>query len=76
MATLVRTLPLLAQVGVGGYSIATICIVVVIIAACIGLVIIATRQFGIPIPPWFWQVLSIVAVAFIVILAIKFVASM
>jgi hypothetical protein len=49
--------------------------VVVVLAIC-GLVMIAVRQFGISIPQWVVQVLSIVVVAIVIIAAIKFVLSM
>lgn len=48
----------------------------VIIAAIIGLVVIGFRVFGVPIPQWVWQVVGIVICAAVIIVAIKFVASM
>lgn len=49
---------------------------VVIIAACIALMYVALTQFGIVIPAFVIQCLWIVAVAVIVLLAIKIVAEM
>ena len=66
---------LVAQI-VGGYSIGQLLILVVVVAACVGLVLIACRQFGVQIPPWVGQVLAIVVVAFVIIFAIRLVLSM
>lgn len=49
---------------------------IVIVAAICALVWIAMRQFGVQPPPWVAQVFWVVVVAFVVILAIKLVASM
>ena len=59
-----------------GISIVQLLILVVVIAACVALVWIALRQFGIAIPGWVVQIFWIVVVAFVVILAIKMVAGM
>jgi len=59
-----------------GLSIGQLLIYVVVIAACIALVYVALRQFGVAIPGWVVQVFWIVAVAFVVICAIKLVLSM
>ncbi len=48
----------------------------VVVAAVIGIVYIALRQFGIVIPDWFKQILLIVLVAVVAILAIRFVVSL
>lgn len=48
-------------------------IIVVVIAAVIGIVLVALRQFGVSIPPWFVQIAWIVAVAVVAIIAIKIV---
>ena len=65
---------LLAQAG--GYSFVQLAIFAVIVLAVIALVIVATRQMGIPIPNWVWQVLGIVFTAVVIIVAIRFVASL
>ncbi len=57
--------------GLGDFLIA-----IVVIAACIALVYVALRQFGVSIPPWVVQVAWIIAVAFVVIVAIRLVLSM
>ena len=59
-----------------GYSLGHILIMVVVIAACVALVYVALRQFGIAIPPWVVQVFWIIVVAFVVIFAIRLVMSM
>jgi hypothetical protein len=51
-------------------------ILIVIIAACVALMYIALRQFGVTIPPWVIQVFWICVVAVVVIFAIRFVASL
>jgi hypothetical protein len=66
---------IIAQVA-AGYSLASIAITVVIIAAVVALVYIALRQFGITIPAWVAQVFWVLIVAFVVILAIRLVMSM
>jgi hypothetical protein len=53
-----------------------IAIAVVVIAAVIGLVMVACRQFGVAVPSWLVQVLWIVAVAFVCIVAIRIVLAM
>jgi hypothetical protein len=65
---------LIAQVG--SYSVGQIAILIVVALAVCGLVMIAVRQFGISIPQWVVQVLTIVVVAIVIIMAIKFVLSM
>ena len=59
---------------IAGLTFVQILILIVVVAACIALVYVALRQFGISLPGWFLQVLCIVAVAVVVILAIKVVA--
>ena len=59
-----------------GWSIGHMLIAVVIIAACVALVYVALRQFGIAIPAWVQQVFWIVIVAFVVIFAIRLVMGM
>lgn len=61
---------------VAGYGIVEVAIAVVVVAAICALAFVALRQFGIQIPPWVANVFWICAVAVIVILAIKFVASL
>lgn len=51
-------------------------IFIVIVAACIALMYVALRQFGVQIPPWVMQVFWIVVVAVVVIFAIRFVAGL
>ena len=60
--------------GPAGWGLVDILIVIVIVAACVALVYVALRQFGIGIPPWVIQVFWIVVVTIVVILAIRFVA--
>ncbi len=67
---------LLAQVARFDWSIGSIAIAVVIIAAVVGLVYVALRQFNVAIPAWVVQVFWILVVAFVVIAAIRLVLSM
>lgn len=62
--------------GIAGLSFVQILILIVVITACVALVVIALRKFGIQLPEWFTQVILIVVVAVVVIIAIKFVAGM
>lgn len=61
---------------IAGLSLVQILILIVVVAACVALVYVALRQFGVGIPSWAAQVFWIVVVAFVVILAIKVVAGM
>jgi|GEM_PF-6483284 hypothetical protein len=66
---------LIAQAA-GGYSIVQLLIIVIIIAACIGIMFVALRQFGVTIPPFIITIFWIVVCAFVAIFAIRFVMSM
>jgi len=68
---------LLAQGGIRiDWSIGSIAIAIVIIAAVVALVYIALRQFNVSIPAWVVQVFWVLVVAVVVILAIRFVLSL
>ena len=49
---------------------------VVVIAAIIALVMLALRLFNIPIPSWVWTVGFVLLIAFVIIVAIKFLMKM
>jgi hypothetical protein len=66
---------MIAQVVVWPASLPGLLIWLVVIAACVALVYVALRQFGITIPAWVQQVAWIIVVAFVVILAIRLVMS-
>lgn len=51
-------------------------IFIVVVAACIALVYVALKQFGITIPPWVIQCAWIVIVAMVVIFCIRLVLSL
>lgn len=53
-----------------------IMVAIVIVAACIGIMYVALRVFGVTIPPWVIQIFWICVVAVVAILAIRFVASL
>lgn len=59
-----------------GYAVADLAIAIVLIAAVIALVVIGLRALNIQLPQWLIQVLCVIAVAFVVILAIRFVVSL
>ncbi len=67
---------LLAQAAFHGMGIGQIAIYVVIVAAICACVFVALRQFGIAIPNWVVQLFWILVVAFVVILAIRFLMSL
>jgi hypothetical protein len=69
---------MLAEVVGGGRAAdpGGILIWIVIIAAAVGIALIALRVFGLVPPPWVWQILGIVACAVVAILAIRFVLSL
>lgn len=58
------------------WSVADIAIAIVVIAAIVALVYVALRKFGVAIPDWVQHVFWIIVVAFVVVIAIKFVAGM
>ena len=58
------------------WSFVDIVVAIVIVAACIGIMYVALRVFGVTIPPWVIQIFWIVVVAVVAILAIRFVASL
>ena len=66
---------ILAQV-VGGYSIIQLLIIVIVIAACVGITMVVLRQAGITIPPFILTIAWIVLAAFVAIFAIRLVMSM
>jgi hypothetical protein len=58
------------------WSLGHVAVLIVVIAAVVALVIVAFRQFGVSIPQWVQQVFWILAVAFVVIAAIRLVLGM
>jgi hypothetical protein len=68
---------LLAQHGAGlGLDITHILIWVIVIAAAIGIMIVALRVFQVQIPAWAVQIFWIVVVAIVAIFAIRIVMSL
>ncbi len=70
-----NTALLLAQ-GFGSYSLVQIIVAIIVIAACLGIMFVALRQFGVTIPPFVVMIFWIVVCAVVAIIAIRFVASM
>lgn len=58
-----------------GYSLGQLAIMVVVILAVCGLVLVATRAFGVVIPQWLVSVVAIVVAAVVIIAAIRLVMS-
>jgi hypothetical protein len=65
---------LLAQLA--GYSLIHLLVMVVVIAACVGIVYVALQQFGVQIPRFVVLIFWIVVCAFVAIAAIRFIGSM
>ena len=59
-----------------GWSISEIAIAIVVIAAIVALVVIGLNKFNITIPPWVQNVFWVCVVAFVLVMAIRFVASL
>jgi hypothetical protein len=66
---------LLAQ-AFAGFGLVHWGILIIVIAAVVGIVMIFLRQAGVTIPPFIIQVLWVVLAAIVCIAAIKFIASM
>ena len=60
----------------GNYSLSQLAIGIVICLALCALVYIAAGALGVPIPYWVVQVITVVIVAAVVIVAIKFLLSL
>lgn len=65
---------ILAQAA--GYSFVHIIIVCIVVAACVGIALVAFRQFGIVIPQFVVYIFWIVLCAVLAIFAIRFVAGL
>lgn len=65
---------ILAQVG--AWTITHWLIVIIVVAACIGVMMVALKQFGVQIPPWAVTIFWIVVVAFVAIVAVKLLMGM
>ena len=63
-------------VGLGGYSIGELMIGVIIVAAIIAITYIALKGFGIPIPPWFMQIVLVIVLCIVAVFAIRLIMSM
>lgn len=61
---------------IAGYSLIQLVIMLIVVCGVIGVLIVVMRQTGISVPPWIATIAWIVAVCFVAILAIRFLASM
>jgi hypothetical protein len=66
---------LVAQVG-AGYSLVHLVVIAIIVAAVIGIALVAIRASGVALPGWVMQIFWIVVVAVVAIFAIKLLLSM
>ena len=66
---------LVADVVFAGWGFPQLIIAIIVIGACIGIMYVALRQFGVAIPAWVVQIFWIVLVAVVAIFAIKFLLS-
>ncbi len=60
----------------GAWGFGEIIIAIIVIAACVGIMYVALRVFGVGIPPWVVQIFWIVVVAFVAIFAIRLLLGM
>jgi hypothetical protein len=67
---------MLSQIVGRAWGFGEIAIAVIVALAVIGIVIVATRVMGVPIPQWVWQIIGIVVVACVAIVAIRFLLGM
>lgn len=58
------------------WSFPQIIIAIIVIAAIIGIALIAIREFGVEIPAFVWRIFWIVVAAFCAIVAIRFLLTM
>lgn len=65
---------LIAQIG--SFSIIHLIIVAMVIAGCVGILIVVLRQAGVAIPPWVTTIFWIVLVVVVGVVAVKFLASL
>ena len=59
-----------------GWGFGELAIAIIVIAAVVGIVYVALKQFGVTIPQWFVHVIWIVVCAFVCILAIRILMAM
>lgn len=59
-----------------GWAIGDVLIAIVVVAACIALMYVALRKFGVAIPDWVIQCFWIVVVAFVVVFCIRLLLNM
>jgi hypothetical protein len=69
-------MPLAIGHGAGSWSLENILVAIVVIAAAIGILLVALRAFGLSLPQWVVQILLICAAAFLAVCAIKFVLTL
>lgn len=59
-----------------GGDIGRLALAFVVICAVVAIAVVAVRAMGLQVPGWVWHILTIIAVAVVAILAIKFVLSL
>jgi hypothetical protein len=65
-----------ATLMIGTLSVVAIAKAIIIIAAVLGVLFIVLRVSGVQVPPWVWQIVGIMFLAFVAIVAIEFLASL
>lgn len=67
---------LLADVVFGGWGFGQVFIAIVVVAAVLGIVWVALREFGVVVPAFVLRIFWIVVCAVVAVVAIKFVLSL
>lgn len=65
-----------ALAAIGGYSLTHMLVAAVLIAGCVGIVLVAAKASGIAVPQWVIAILWIVGICVVAVAAIKFLASL
>lgn len=65
---------ILAQMA--GYSLVHMLIIIIVVAACVGITIVVLRQSGITVPPFIVTIGWIILAAVVGVFAIRFVAGL
>ncbi len=62
----------------GGFdwSIGSIVIALIVIVVLVGILLIVLKNSGVALPAWVWQILGLLALAFVAIVAVKILLSL
>ncbi len=67
---------ILASSDISNWSWEKMATVAVILAALVGIVVVATKAMGVVIPSWLWTIIVICIIAVVAIAAVHFVSSL